>query len=219
MVVSFLERVLIPTGLHHFIYAPIEVGPVVAKDGLKAEWFHHLNQFAENSKPLKEQFHYGFMLQGNGKVFGCVGIALAMYFTTPKKNRKKVAALLIPATLTAVVAGITEPLEFTFLFIAPYLFVLHALLAATMDTLMYLFGVVGNMGGGVLDFLATNWIPLGQKHWMTYVVQVVIGLIFVGIYFVLFRYLILKFDIPLPGRRDEEDVKLFSKKITKIKRG
>ena len=83
---------------------------------------------------------------------------------------------------------------------------------------MYLFGVVGNMGGGVLDFLATNWIPLGQKHWMTYVVQVVIGLIFVGIYFVLFRYLILKFDIPLPGRRDEEDVKLFSKKITKIKR-
>ncbi|KAK55885.1 alpha-glucoside-specific PTS transporter subunit IIBC [Staphylococcus lugdunensis] len=215
----FLERVLIPTGLHHFIYAPIEVGPVVAKDGLKAEWFHHLNQFAENSKPLKEQFHYGFMLQGNGKVFGCVGIALAMYFTTPKKNRKKVAALLIPATLTAVVAGITEPLEFTFLFIAPYLFVLHALLAATMDTLMYLFGVVGNMGGGVLDFLATNWIPLGQKHWMTYVVQVVIGLIFVGIYFVLFRYLILKFDIPLPGRRDEEDVKLFSKKDYKDKKG
>ncbi|SQE71089.1 PTS system arbutin-like IIBC component [Staphylococcus lugdunensis] len=142
-----------------------------------------------------------------------------MYFTTPKKNRKKVAALLIPATLTAVVAGITEPLEFTFLFIAPYLFVLHALLAATMDTLMYLFGVVGNMGGGVLDFLATNWIPLGQKHWMTYVVQVVIGLIFVGIYFVLFRYLILKFDIPLPGRRDEEDVKLFSKKDYKDKKG
>ena len=49
----FLERVLIPTGLHHFVYAPIEVGPVVAKDGLKAEWFRHLNQFAESSKPLK----------------------------------------------------------------------------------------------------------------------------------------------------------------------
>ena len=79
-----------------------------------------------------------------------------MYSTTPKENRKKVAALLIPATLTAVVAGITEPLEFTFLFIAPYLFVIHAILAATMDTLMYAFGVVGNMGGGVLDFLATN---------------------------------------------------------------
>lgn len=63
-----------------------------------------------------------------------------------KKIVKKVAALLIPATLTAVVVGITEPLEFTFLFIAPYLFVLHAVLAASMDTLMYAFGVVGNMG-------------------------------------------------------------------------
>ena len=62
-----------------------------------------------------------------------------------KKKIVKVAALLIPATLTAVVAGITEPLEFTFLFIAPFLFVLHALLAATMDTLMYGFGVVGNI--------------------------------------------------------------------------
>lgn len=130
------------------------------------------------------------------------------------------AALLIPATLTAVVAGITEPLEFTFLFIAPYLFVLHALLAATMDTIMYGFGLVGNMGGGVLDFLATNWIPLGKEHWMTYVIQVVIGLIFVGIYYVLFRFLILKFDIPLPGRRkNEEEVKLFSKQDYKEKKG
>ena len=53
---------------------------------------------------------------------------------------------------------------------------------------MYGFGLVGNMGGGVLDFLATNWIPLGKEHWMTYVIQVVIGLIFVGIYYVLFRF-------------------------------
>ncbi|WP_019835627.1 alpha-glucoside-specific PTS transporter subunit IIBC [Staphylococcus hominis] len=215
----FLERVLIPTGLHHFVYAPIEVGPVVAKDGLKAEWFRHLNQFAESSKPLKDQFHYGFMLQGNGKVFGAIGIALAMYSTTPKENRKKVAALLIPATLTAVVVGITEPLEFTFLFIAPFLFVIHALLAATMDTIMYGFGVVGNMGGGLLDFIATNWIPLGQNHWMTYVAQVIIGLIFSAIYFFVFRCLILKFDIPLPGRRAEEEVKLFSKKDYKEKKG
>ncbi|WP_057492900.1 alpha-glucoside-specific PTS transporter subunit IIBC [Staphylococcus epidermidis] len=216
----FLERVLIPTGLHHFIYAPIEVGPVVVNHGLKAEWLQHLNQFAESNKPLKEQFPYGFMLQGNGKVFGCLGIALAMYATTPKENRKKVAALLIPATLTAVVAGITEPLEFTFLFIAPFLFVLHALLAATMDTLMYGFGVVGNMGGGVLDFIATNWIPLGKAHWMTYVFQVVIGIIFVAIYYFLFKYLILKFDIPLPGRKKgEEEVKLFSKQDYNDKKG
>ena len=62
------------------------MGPVVVNHGLKAEWLQH--QFAESSKPLKEQFHYGFMLQGNGKVFGCLGIALAMYSTTPKIVRK-----------------------------------------------------------------------------------------------------------------------------------
>ena len=216
----FLERVLIPTGLHHFIYAPIEVGPVVVNHGLKAEWFAHVNEFATSTKPLKEQFPYGFMLQGNGKVFGSIGIALAMYSTTPKENKKKIAALLIPATLTAVVVGITEPLEFTFLFIAPYLFVLHALLAATMDTLMYGFGLVGNFGGGLLDFFATNWIPLAQNHWLTYVIQIIIGLVFTAIYYFLFRFLILKFNIPLPGRKkDEEDVKLYSKNDYKSKKG
>src|SRR5699024_10043660 len=66
----FLERVLIPTGLHHFIYAPIEVGTVVVNHGLKAEWLEHVNEFDKSKEPLKELFPYGFMLQGNGKVFG-----------------------------------------------------------------------------------------------------------------------------------------------------
>ncbi|MGS0652130.1 PTS transporter subunit EIIC, partial [Staphylococcus arlettae] len=180
--------------------------------GLKAEWFKHVNEFANSTKPLKEQFPYGFMLQGNGKVFGSIGIALAMYSTTPAENKKKIAALLLPATLTAVVVGITEPLEFTFLFIAPYLFVLHAILSASMDTIMYGFGLVGNFGGGLIDFFATNWIPLAQNHWLTYVIQIIIGLIFTGIYFVVFRFLILKFNIPLPGRdKEKSEVKLYSK--------
>eukprot|EP00102_Acyrthosiphon_pisum_P027474 XP_016664684.1 PREDICTED: PTS system maltose-specific EIICB component-like [Acyrthosiphon pisum] len=208
----FLERVLIPTGLHHFIWTPIDMGPVVMNEGLKAYWFEHVSEFANSTKPLKEQFPYGFMLQGNAKVFSSIGIALAMYFTTPKENRKKVAALLIPATLTAVVAGITEPLEFTFLFIAPYLFVIHAILTATMATVMYSLGIVGHFGGGLIDFVATNWIPLGSNYWSLYVTQVIVGLIFTGIYFVLFRYLILKFDIPLPGReKEDENIKLYSK--------
>ncbi|MFP3636969.1 PTS transporter subunit EIIC, partial [Bacillus sp. SIMBA_033] len=94
---------------------------------------------------LKDLYPYGFLLHGNIKMFGCLGIALAMYFSTPKENRKKVLALVLPATLTAVFAGITEPLEFTFLFLAPYLFVIHALLGATMVRIMNMFGVVGMM--------------------------------------------------------------------------
>jgi PTS system arbutin-like IIC component len=82
------------------------------------------------------------------KVFGSVGIALALWYTASPENRVKVAGLLIPATLTAMLVGITEPLEFTFLFISPLLFAVHAVLAATMATVMYVFGVVGNMGAG-----------------------------------------------------------------------
>ncbi|MBD5024628.1 PTS transporter subunit EIIC, partial [Xanthomonas citri pv. citri] len=110
-------------------------------------------------------------------------------------KKKLVAGLLIPVTLTAIVAGITEPIEFTFLFISPFLFAVHAVLAATMSTVMYMAGVVGNMGGGLIEAVTLNWIPLFGSHGMTYVYQILIGLSFTAIYFFVFRFLILKFNI------------------------
>ncbi|WP_186824939.1 PTS transporter subunit EIIC, partial [Klebsiella pneumoniae] len=92
----------------------------------------HLHEFSQSTVALKTLFpEGGFALHGNSKVFGSVGIALALYYTAAPENRVKVAGLLIPATLTAVLVGITEPLEFTFLFISPLLFAVHAVLAAT----------------------------------------------------------------------------------------
>ncbi|MFQ2238275.1 glucose PTS transporter subunit EIIB, partial [Aeromonas dhakensis] len=127
------------------------------------------------------------------------------------ENKTKVAGLLIPATLTAMLVGITEPLEFTFLFISPLLFAIHALLAATMATVMYLFGVVGNMGGGLLDqFLPQNWIPMFHNHAGMMFTQIAIGLTFTGIWFLIFRTLILKFNLKTPGR-DESEIRLYSK--------
>lgn len=140
-------------------------------------------------------------------MFGLLGVALAMVFSTPKENRKKVIALVVPASLTAIFAGITEPLEFTFLFIAPYLFLIHAILGATMVTVMNVFGVVGLMSGGLIEIAATNWIPLFSNH----VAQFIIGFIFTVIYFVVFKYLIEKFDIPIPGRKGDKDAKLYNK--------
>ncbi|EOT2035014.1 alpha-glucoside-specific PTS transporter subunit IIBC [Staphylococcus pseudintermedius] len=208
----FLERILIPTGLHHFIYTPFEFGPTAVDGGLRPYWIHHLNEFSNSTKALKELYPYGFLLQGNIKMFGLLGVALAMVFSTPKANRKKVIALVVPASLTAIFAGITEPLEFTFLFIAPYLFAIHAVLGATMVTLMNAFGVVGLMGGGLIEIAATNWIPLFGNHASVYIAQFIIGFIFTGIYFVTFKYLIEKFDIPIPGRKGDEGAKLFTKK-------
>ena len=214
----FLERILIPTGLHHFIYMPFIFGPAVVNDGIQMYWLAHIQEFAASTKPLMELFpEGGFALHGLSKVFGCPGIALAIYFTAKKENRKKIASLVVPAALVAVACGITEPLEFTFLFIAPMLFAIHAVLAGLLAATSYYFGVTGNFGGGVLDcFLFQNWIPLWGNHWMTYVTQIVIGLCFTAIWFVVFRFLIIKLDLKTPGRGDEP-AKLYRKADIKAK--
>ncbi len=219
-VYTFLERILIPTGLHHFVYGPFIFGPAAVEGGIQVYWAQHLQEFSQSTAPLKSLFpEGGFALHGNSKVFGSVGIALAIWYTAAPENRVKVAGLLIPATLTAVLVGITEPLEFTFLFISPLLFAVHAVLAATMATLMYIFGVVGNMGGGLLDqFLPQNWIPMFHNHSGMIFTQIGIGCGFTALYFIVFRTLILRFDLKTPGRA-ESDIKLYSKADYRAARG
>ncbi|EUM03207.1 alpha-glucoside-specific PTS transporter subunit IIBC [Enterobacter hormaechei] len=219
-VYTFLERILIPTGLHHFVYGPFIFGPAAVEGGIQVYWAQHLQEFSQSIVPLKTLFpEGGFALHGNSKVFGSVGIALAIWYTASPENRVKVAGLLIPATLTAVLVGITEPLEFTFLFISPLLFAIHSVLAATMATVMYTFGVVGNMGGGLLDqFLPQNWIPMFHNHASTVFTQIGIGLCFTGIYFVVFRTLIERLNLKTPGR-EESEIKLYNKADYKAARG
>ena len=219
-VYTFLERILIPTGLHHFVYGPFIFGPAAVEGGIQVYWAQHLQEFSQSTVPLKTLFpEGGFALHGNSKVFGSVGIALAIWYTASPENRVKVAGLLVPATLTAVLVGITEPLEFTFLFISPLLFAIHAVLAATMATVMYTFGVVGNMGGGLLDqFLPQNWIPMFHNHASTVFTQIGIGICFTGIYFVVFKTLIERLNLKTPGR-EESEIKLYSKADYKAARG
>lgn len=219
-VYTFLERILIPTGLHHFVYGPFIFGPAAVEGGIQVYWAQHLQEFSQSTLPLKTLFpEGGFALHGNSKVFGSVGIAFAIWYTASPENRVKVAGLLVPATLTAVLVGITEPLEFTFLFISPLLFAAHAVLAATMATVMYAFGVVGNMGGGLLDqFLPQNWIPMFHNHASTVFTQIGIGVCFTGIYFVVFKTLIERLNLKTPGR-EESEIKLYSKADYKAARG
>ncbi|MGQ4695966.1 alpha-glucoside-specific PTS transporter subunit IIBC [Enterobacter asburiae] len=219
-VYTFLERILIPTGLHHFVYGPFIFGPAAVEGGIQVYWAQHLQEFSQSTLPLKTLFpEGGFALHGNSKVFGSVGIAFAIWYTASPENRVKVAGLLVPATLTAVLVGITEPLEFTFLFISPLLFAVHAVLAATMATVMYAFGVVGNMGGGLLDqFLPQNWIPMFHNHASTVFTQIGIGICFTGIYFVVFKTLIERLNLKTPGR-EESEIKLYSKADYKAVRG
>ncbi|UZD27677.1 alpha-glucoside-specific PTS transporter subunit IIBC (plasmid) [Lacticaseibacillus paracasei] len=213
-VYCFLERVLIPTGLHHFIYIPFMYGPAAISGGLQPWWFEHMNQFAASTTPLKTLAPLmGFAMYGNEKVFGMTGICLAFYMTAKPSRKKATAALLIPAWLTAVLAGITEPVEFTFLFAAPVLWFVHSFLAATMDALMYACGVVGEFSLGLIGFVSENWLPLWANHWGTYIIQIVIGLMFVAIYYFSFSFLIRRFNFATPGREaGDEETKLINKK-------
>ena len=186
---------------------------MAVQGGIVAYWTQHLADFAASGVPLKELFPQGgFALYGMEKIFGSIGIALAFYKTAKPERKKQVAGLLIPITLTAVVAGVTEPLEFTFLFICPPLFALHSVLAGIMDMVTYMVGVVGNFAGGLIEFVAINWIPLGGTYYMTYIKQILVGIAFIGIYYVVFKTVITKFNIKTPGREDDtEEVKFFSK--------
>lgn len=216
---AFCEKILLPTGLHHFIYAPFTLDSAVVPGGIEAYWALHLSEFANSTEPLKELFPAGgFELFGNAKVFAPIGITLAFYTTAKKEKRKQVLALMIPAALTAMLTGITEPIEFTFLFIAPVLFVVHALLCACINAVMYLVGVSGAFGNGLIAWLSLNWIPCGKNHWQTYVIQVIVGLAFSLVWFLVFRFLIKKFNFLTPGREEDgEDAKLYTKKDYRAK--
>lgn len=217
---SFLNRILIPTGLHHFVYSPFLYDNVAVPGGIVAYWTQHLGEFAKSTDSLKSLFPMGgFALYGMEKIFGSIGIALAFYSTAKPEKKKQVLGLVIPITLTAVVAGVTEPLEFTFLFLCPPLFLVHSLLAGIMDMITYLVGVVGYFSGGLIEFVAINWIPLWATHWLTFIKQILVGIVFIGVYFVVFRTIIMKFNIKTPGREDDDgEVKFYSKADYKEKK-
>ena len=217
---NFLNRILIPTGLHYLVYIPFQYGPAVVAGGLQPYWLKHLTKFALSTRPLKQLApEMGFQLWGNEKVFLAPVICLAFYVTAKKNKKKQTSALLIPAALTSFFAGITEPIDFTYLFAAPILWVIYSLLSATMNTIMFSFGVVGNFIFGSIDMAAENWIPLWANHWQTFLVQFTIGIIFAILTFFIFKFMIIKFDYATPGReKDDEDVHLLNKKEYQAKK-
>lgn len=210
----FLERALIPFGLHHLLYAPFYYDNVVVNGGIYAAWAKALPQLAASTESLKSLAPWAAITAtGWSKIFGVPGIAAAFYVTAKPNRRKKLLALLVPITITAILCGVTEPIEFTFLFVAPPLFLVHAGLAALLSTCMNLAGIVGVFSGGLIEMSSFNFIPLAASHGLEYLRIIPIGLAFTAIYFFVFRFLILKFDFKTPGREDDdEDIKFGSKR-------
>lgn len=216
---SFLNRVLIPTGLHHLVYIPFQFGPAVVAGGLQPYWLKHLTEYAASTKPLSQIASVeGFQLYGNEKVFLVPFICWAFYATAKKNKKKQTSALLIPAALTSVFAGITEPIDFTYLFAAPVLWIVYSVMAATMNTVMWCFGLRGLMSDGAIGIASMNWLPLWAHHWHIYVMQFIVGIVFGLLTYFIFKIMIEKFNYVTPGREaDDEDVKLINKKEYKEK--
>ncbi|GIM30597.1 PTS system, glucose/glucoside family, IIBC component [Clostridium polyendosporum] len=215
---GFLNRFLIPTGLHHLINTPFlysNIGGELAING--KTYFGAVNIFlAQLTDPSVKMFDPSakYLQYGMVKIFGLVGAALAFYKTAKPENKIKLKAILIPAVATSVLAGITEPLEFTFLFVSPFLWLVHSAMDGLFEAVTVLLGARTYGPGGLIDFVAYN-LPagIGRTRWPIFIA---VGLVQLPTYFFIFRFLIQKLNLKTPGREDNE-VKLYTKKDYKDK--
>ena len=215
-----LERLLIPTGLHHLVYTPFlytslggtaEIGGQVL-EGARNIYYAEIAD--ESIKVLSSSVIWD--ARGISKMFGLVGACLAMYHTARPENRKKVKAVLVAAAVTSFIAGVTEPIEFSFLFVAPVLFVVHAVLAGSSFVVLNLLGCRAIGPNGFIDFLLYN-VPLGveKTKWPLYIMT---GVIYFALYYVIFRVLIVKLNLKTLGRESAGmEMKLHSKAEYKAK--
>ena len=199
----FLERALEPIGLHHLLYMPIYYDNLVVNEGIYATWTNLLPILSHSTRPLNELAPWaGFTATGWVKLFGLPAIAAAFYSTAKPERRAGLKAILSPAVVASVVCGVTEPLEFLFMFTHPGLFLLYAVLSSCLAMTMNFFGIVGIFSGGLMEMAAFNFIPLMRTHAGAYLLALGIGLAFSLIFFVSFRALILVYDLKTPGRED-----------------
>jgi len=192
---GFLNRLLIPTGLHHVINAVVwfDFGSFTDASGevVKGE----INRFLKGD-PTAGPFLSGFFPI---MMFGLPAACLAMYATAKKANKAVVGGMLVSIAFTAFLTGITEPIEFSFMFLSPLLYFVHALLTGAAMMIAYAFDVRHGFGfsAGAIDYVLNFGIAENP------LILLVIGLFMGVVYFVVFYFLIIKFDLKTPGREDE----------------
>ncbi|ARP51048.1 MULTISPECIES: PTS transporter subunit IIABC [Caproicibacterium] len=212
-----IERALIPFGLHHVFYLPFwqtAVGGTATIDGNVVSGAQNIF-FAELVSKSTQQFSVSATRFMSGKfplmIFGLPGAALAMYKCARKDKRKEVGGLLLSAALTSMLTGITEPIEFTFLFVATPLYAVHCVLAGASYMLMHILnvGVGMTFSGGLIDLTLFGIMQGNAKtHWIW---VIIIGIAYFFLYYFLFRFMIRKFNYKTPGRDDDAEVKLYTR--------
>jgi len=223
-VYGLMERLLIPFGLHHVFYLPFwqtAVGGTAMVGGKLIEGAQNIF-FAELGTPGITHFSVSATRFMSGKfplmIFGLPGAALAMYQCAKPEKKKIVGGLLISAALTSMLTGITEPIEFTFLFVAPALYGIHCVFAGAAYMLMHMLGVGVGMtfSGGLIDLFLFGILQGNAKT--SWIWVVIVGIGYFVVYYGLFTFLIKKFDLKTPGREDAEEVKLYRRSDLEAKK-
>lgn len=215
---GLIERALIPFGLHHVFYMPFwqtAVGGTAVVDGVTIQGAQNIF-FAELASKSTTVFSVEATRFMAGKfplmIFGLPGAALAMYRTARPEKHKVVAGLLLSAALTSMLTGITEPLEFTFLFVAPAMYAVHCVYAGLSYMLMHIFnvGVGMTFSGGLIDLTLFGILQGNEKtHWIW---VVIVGVFYFVLYYFTFYFMITRMNLKTPGREDDnEETKLYTR--------
>ncbi|MFR3434767.1 MAG: glucose PTS transporter subunit IIA [Coprococcus sp.] len=208
-VYGLLERALIPFGLHHVFYMPFWQTAVGGRELVNGQLIEGAQNifFAELASPDTSHFSVATTRFMSGKfplmMFGLPGAALAMYTCARPENKKAVGSLLLSAAISSAVTGITEPLEFAFLFVAPPLYVIHCAFAGLSYMLMHMLnvGIGMTFSGGFLDFFLFGILQGNTKTSWLHVIPV--GILYFIVYFIVFRVMILKFNYQTPGHEKD----------------
>ena len=229
---GLIERALIPFGLHHVFYTPFWYGSFVEANvlvngsiqtvaGANTAYFVQLSSMTDlvgASASTMSEIVNGTTRFMAGKfplmMFGLPGAALAMYKAANPSKRKVVGSLLATAALTSFLTGITEPLEFTFLFVAPVLYVVHCIFAGLAYMLMGVLNVFIGMtfSGGFIDYALFGLLPAGAGVPTKWLTVLLVGIVYFIVYYFVFYFMITKFNLKTPGRDENEgETKLYTK--------
>lgn len=219
---GIIERALIPFGLHHVFYMPFwqtQLGGSMIIEGVTVQGAQNIF-FAELASKATQQFSVSATRFMSGKfpfmIFGLPAAAYAMYKTARPEKKKLVGGLLLSAALTSMLTGITEPLEFTFLFVAPVMYAVHCVLAGLSYMLMHIFnvGVGMTFSGGLIDLTLFGILQGNRKtNWIWIVI---VGIVYAIVYYFVFYLMITKLKLKTPGREaDNEETKLYTRQDMK----
>lgn len=207
---AFLNRFLVPTGLHHLLWMPFGFTALGGTAEINGDIYNGaVNIFyaqmanAGNITALDESLRFAQF--GFVKIFGSIAIVLAFIYTAHQHKKAEVKGQLLPSGFVAVLAGITEPLDFTFLFASPLLWLVHSLLTAISETLLWALGSRTYILYGIIDTVVMN--SVFSPSVTRFYIPIIVGVIMTGVWFGIFVFLIKKLDLKTPGREEETATK------------